>query len=164
MTGDDSTACFQNGVYVNNDLVVIGAKNRVVDTEHYGSVALNAVESAAALFSDIGSGVIDESGICEVIFNPKFIETIDSHSDFYVMTTQTSPGRIEYTEKGSMQFTVHGQPGTTFDWQIHCKQKGYSDVYLDSKSIPNVRSTDSIDDSAMDYLSNYEKEVEHYGN
>jgi len=164
MTGDESTACFQNGVYINNDLVVIGAKNRVVDTEHYGSVALNAVESAAALFSDMGSGVIDESGICEIVFNPKFIETIDSHSDFYVMTTQTSPGRIEYTEKGNMQFTVYGQPGTTFDWQIHCKQKGYSDVYLDSKSIPNVRPTDNIDDSAMDYLSNYEKEVENNGN
>ena len=184
----NGTLCTHGGIYVGSDLTVIGSKNRAVETEHYGHRALNAMESAAAVFSDMGSGVIDETGICEVYFDPCFAETIDSRSDYLVFTTQTGAGAIGYVEKSEGYFTVTGHPGTPFDWIIYAKQKGYANTYLETVDVPEYSESetddsvfmgdnngsvisedymgefvDTLDEDAEQYLAEYEKEVLGYG-
>ena len=132
----NSTICSAGSMHVEGDLTVIGSKNRAVRTDNYGHLALNAMESATAVFSDMGSGIIDETGICEIVFDPRFAETIDSRSEYIVFITQTGPGAISYTNKTPGVFTVNGTAGTRFDWIVFAKQKNYANTYLDTVDVP----------------------------
>lgn len=111
-----------DGMIIAGGLYVYGAKNRVVKTKNYDEVGLNAVESTEALFSDFGSGKIDESGQCYVFFDPIFEEVIDTETEYYVSTTQTSMGQITCVEKEKQYFVVHGSSGTSFDWIVYARQ------------------------------------------
>lgn len=105
-----------------------GQKYRAVETEHHGKVGLSAMESPEPVFSDFGSGVIDSEGRCIVDFESIFAETVDLSCDYKVFHTQTSPGNIDFIEKRSDCFVVHGEPATTFDWIVYAKQKEYSNT------------------------------------
>ena len=118
------------GFYAYGSIGCSGTKYRVVDTEHYGTVGMNAFETAEAYFSDIGSDKIDENGICRIDFDPVFAETIESDKEYRVQITQTSAKKTEWVEKHEQYFVVHGEPGATFDWMLMCKQRGYSDVRM----------------------------------
>ena len=181
---DDNVLGTYASAWVGGDFNVRGTKNRIVETDHYGHVALNAMESAAAVFSDMGSGTIDETGICEVFFDSCFSETIDSLSDYITQINQIGRGRIDYTEKENGCFIVHGAPGSRFDWVVYAKQKDYTDLYLKRKTVPerceqgtddtpfagddiaagNTEQymgefVDSLDELAVQYLNEYEREV-----
>lgn len=104
---------------------VWGTKNRVVMTDSYGAVGMNAMESTFAVFSDLGSGILDETGRAYCFFAPDFEETVDLSHEYQVFTTKTSDGDIEWTEKHEDYFIVYGTPGTTFDWIVYARQKGY---------------------------------------
>ena len=49
------------GAYVAGNLGCSGTKNRVVETKNYGKVLLNAYETAAPMFGDVGTGQLDEN-------------------------------------------------------------------------------------------------------
>ena len=59
------------------DLYVEGSKHRVVSTENYGRVLMNAYETPTPLFADSGRGKIGEDGLCKIDLDPMFLETID---------------------------------------------------------------------------------------
>lgn len=176
------------GLCVNNGLYVYGVKYRVVETEDYGDTCLSAVESADPLFSDVGSGVIDEDGKCYVFFDPVFAETVNLNYEYHVFTTQTSEGAVNWVKKDTDYFIVHGEPGTTFDWIAYAKQKDFENARLSQvvmgqevpekeyaypldKAYPNANETEQYmeeletdyDQLAEQYLQLYEEEIEDYG-
>lgn len=176
-------------LWVTEYLRVVGTKTRVVDTETYGMVCLNAMESADAVFSDFGSGTLDDTGVAYIYFDQVFIETVDLLHDYYVLTTQTSEKQISYVEKQCDYFIVHGTPGASFDWIVYAYQRGYTTERLESDSTVEVgkdradTSTfrgdnkaaiasenymaefkDTYDEQAAAYLENYEQEVTDYDN
>lgn len=167
---------------------VTGEKNRVVTTEHYGRIGLNAMESTYAVFADLGSAMLDGAGEAYVFFDPDFDETIDLTHDYQVFVTPTSTGTVQYVEKQNDHFVVHGTPGMTVDWIVYARQRGYANHRLERVPIdpgdPNMAAGlwpaqdtddtagyfpledtgDVIDTLAAQYLESYEREVYGYDN
>ena len=166
------------------DIWCNGTKHRAVKTDHYGTLGLNSMESTVCVFSDLGSGMLDETGICYVFFGPDFAETVDLSHAYQVFLTQTSDGAIAWTEKNKDHFIVHGRPGTAFDWIVYARQRDYvahrleqiedisddSPIFDDSIFDNDNRPADiceaymnsfadNLEEQAMSYLENYEKEI-----
>lgn len=129
---NDSPALYLRGggFYVDGNISCGGSKNRVVDTDNYGKRALNAFETAEPYFSDIGSGIIDDSGKTVIEFEDIFSETIETDIPYQVFITPTSELNCRCIKKERGRFTMSGDPGATFDYMICAKQKGYANVRL----------------------------------
>ena len=107
-----------------------GEKNRIVNTENYGSRALNAFETAESYFSDIGSGTIDASGNAVIEFESIFSETVETDIPYQIFITPTSELDCRCIKKERKRFIMSGDPGATFDYMICAKQKGYANTRL----------------------------------
>ena len=118
-------------VKMTKNLTVQGTKNRLVETKSYGKRLLNAVESTGAFFEDFGTAFTDESGFCEVVIDPIFLETVNTSYEYYIFLTSFNGGQITVYEKGRNYFIVKGTPNIQFDWRISAKQKGYEDIRLE---------------------------------
>jgi hypothetical protein len=147
-----------NGLLVAS-LNVTGTKNRVVETEHYGSVGMNAFETASSHFADIGSGMIGEDGIVTIFFDPVFAETIDMHSEYQVFITRTSEKETYWVEKKNGYFIVHGESRATFDWMITGYQRDYVTNRMEQIDPPgkdvNNEPLYEEDRTAVDKVENY---------
>ena len=179
-----------NGVYIDGYLWIteymtcLGAKNRAVITENYDIVCLNAMESADAVFSDMGCGTLDDSGVAYIYFDPVFAETIDLSHEYQVFTTQTGAAKIDHVIKEYDYFIVYGDAGATFDWIVYARQKDYVAHRLEIANVTEQRTekadfsifyddnkgasategymdefTDTYDEQAEAYLNDYEQEV-----
>ena len=113
-------------------LTVDGTKWRAVKTEHYGTVGMNAFETANPYFADIGSGTVGEDGMVTIFFDPVFEETIETNMEYQVFLTRTSEAQTEWVDKQAGYFIVHGEPGATFDWMITCHQREYGASRMES--------------------------------
>ena len=102
-------------------------KNKIIESKNFGPLAMNAMESTYCVFSDLGSGSIDEEGICYVMIDPDFAETVNLNHDYQIFTTQTSEGGITWVEKHKDYFIVHGIAGTAFDWILYARQIGFTE-------------------------------------
>lgn len=129
--GDPNKPALQcsNNFYVTGDFICTGAKNRAVDTKHYGKRTMNAFETATSNFGDVGSGAI-VGDRCEIILDPIYCETVALEKGYQVLITRTSEAETSWVEKLDDRFIVHGKDGATFDWMIIARQKDYADVRL----------------------------------
>lgn len=124
-TYDGSNSVVSNGgFYAYGSIGCSGTKHRIVDTKNYGTVAMNAFETAGAYFSDIGSGRI-ELDKCYIYLDPVFLEVIDTNEEYQVLITRTSQAETSWVEKHKDYFIVYGETGASFDWMIMAKQKSY---------------------------------------
>ena len=114
----------QNGVTVQNDLTVYGEKNRAVETSK-GMVLMSAYETASPYFGDIGSGVIDQAGVCVVELDTLFLETVSTDAGYVVFLQKCGPGDLWVESKEAGRFTVRGTAGLPFDYEVKARQKGY---------------------------------------
>ncbi len=123
-----------NAIYAdwNGNFSCTGTKNRIVETENFGQVKMNAFETAGAHFADVVSGKIAADGKCVIYFNRKFAETIDRDCEYQVILTAVGKASELYVIKDEEYFTVCGQTGTDFDCMIIGRQKGYVTSYADS--------------------------------
>lgn len=113
------------------DLSVLGKKNRIVETENFGHIKLNAVESTYAVFEDYGTGQLDSNGYCEIVLEDKFLETVNAEEEYYAFLTPLSEGNLFIREKNTTSFTVGGTPYMKFDWRVTIKQRGYETVRME---------------------------------
>lgn len=143
-----------DGVHCWN-LYTHGAKNRIVNTDNYGSVALNAVESPSCFFEDIGSGILNINGECIITFDPKFMETINTTCKYYVNLTKCGNGDIFVKEKTPNYFVVSGTPNLEFDWSVKVKQRGYETdrMVANSKMTGNI-SSEVQNEKDLDIIKN----------
>lgn len=128
--GSVSAVC-NGGFYAYGSIGCSGTKHRIVDTRNYGTVGMNAFETAGAYFSDIGSGHI-EVDKCYVYLDPTFMEVIDTNEEYQVLITRTSRPEVSWVEKHEDYFIVHGEPGASFDWMVMAKQKTYQADRMES--------------------------------
>lgn len=122
----------------NGNFKCTGTKNRIVQTENFGTVAMNAFETAGAYFADICSGKIASDGKCVVYLNRKFIETIDCDCEYQILITAVNKKSNLYVVKKREFFTVFGEPETYFDCMIIARQKGYVTTYADEEKNLNI--------------------------
>lgn len=132
----------------NGNFKCTGTKNRIVQTENFGTVAMNAFETAGAYFADVCSGKIASDGKCVVYLNRKFIETIDCDCEYQILITAVNKKSNLYVVKEREFFTVFGEPETYFDCMIIARQKGYVTTYADEEKNLNInRKEVSVYDS-----------------
>lgn len=143
------------GVYITGSLTARGGKQRVVSTPNFGDVGLSAMESCFPVFSDIGRGMINESGEVMITLDPIFAETIDENCSYCVFIQDIGEGRRSYvSEKNRDSFCVKGTPGREFDWIIYAIQRDYQNTRL------NVLGEDLPASAASEYSSEeYMKEI-----
>ena len=122
----------------NGNFKCTGTKNRIVQTENFGTVAMNAFETAGAYFADVCSGKIASDGKCVVYLNRKFIETIDCDCEYQILITAVNKKSNLYVVKEREFFTVFGEPETYFDCMIIARQKGYVTTYADEEKNLNI--------------------------
>lgn len=123
---DDLQLQVINGVIQARGLGITGEKNRLVDTS-YGCLKLHTVESPKPVFQDCGTGVCDEAGLCLLVPDPRFAETISPRQEPVWQVTATAPGAL-WVEPGPTAL-VHGTPGQTFCWTVTAPQRDYDDQY-----------------------------------
>lgn len=165
----DSGIETQSSIASNGNIVCTGTKNRAVETQNHGIVLMNALETAGAYFSDIGSGVIID-GVCYIYPDDIFEETIDINSECHVFITQTSTRKIDHVEKQKGYFIVYGEEGASFDWIMIAKQKGYQLERMEAgqRIVDNeIEFDDSVfrrdydaANAAEKYADEYERDLE----
>ena len=160
------------GVRIHGALTIDGGKARAVKTT-YGTTTLNAVESADALFEDIGEGVVGEDGVCYIYIDPILLDTIDTKCNYQVFVQAYGEGNVYPVERTETYFIVNGTPGLKFGWRLTAKQRGYENYrlemidyenpeqdYLDSLREEEIFKEDiNYEELGYAYLENYEKEL-----
>lgn len=132
---DSAVTVYNTNFHCVGNISCGGAKNRIVATGHYGSRALNAMESAAALFCDSGSGQLDDTGVCLLVIHPVLEECLDPYARPQWLVTGAAPGF--WVEKQGRTAMVHGPAGAEFDWMLLAPQRGYADCYADPVPTPS---------------------------
>ena len=160
------------GVRIHGALTIDGGKARAVKTT-YGTTTLNAVESADALFEDIGEGVVGEDGVCYIYIDPILLDTIDTKCNYQVFVQAYGEGNVYPVERTETYFIINGTPGLKFGWRLTAKQRGYENYrlemidyenpeqdYLDSLREEEIFKEDiNYEELGYAYLENYEKEL-----
>lgn len=160
------------GVRIHGALTIDGGKARAVKTT-YGTTTLNAVESADALFEDIGEGVVGEDGVCYIYIDPILLDTIETKCNYQVFVQAYGDGNVYPVERTETYFIVKGTPGLKFGWRLTAKQRGYENYrlemidyenpeqdYLDSLREEEIFKEDiNYEELGYAYLENYEKEL-----
>lgn len=108
------------------DFEATGVKARRVDTKSYGNVMLYAYETAVPHFGDIGSGQIDDTGICYIALDDRFREAVEADYTYAVFLQAAGDGNVYVDKKMSDGFICKGTPGLKFDWEVKARQKGQS--------------------------------------
>ena len=138
---------FSGDVYVGGSFSVldVSKKNKAVRTKHYGTVGMDAFETADSHFADIGSGTVGDDGTVTIFFDPIFEETIDANADYQVLLTRTSEKETSWVDKQKGRFVVHGDPGATFDWMLICYQRGFIGARMEPVYIPEFMDFPNIE-------------------
>lgn len=123
------------GVCSVRTLLAWDAKERVVQTDTWGSRGMAAMESPEPLFFDAGSGVLDESGLCCIETAPVYEEVTSPTVERRWYVTPTAEGTL-WVEKTRWGAVVHGTPGLSFDWMVGSVQRGYEGVYAEVYADP----------------------------
>lgn len=137
--GDLWGVSIAGNLFLTGALYVNGAKNRLIQTQTYGSRTLNSLETPECLFSDFGSATIDQNGECRIDFDPIFAETIVLDEPYRVHITSCSEKQAKWVEKHRGYFIVHGEPEAIFDWMLTATQIDAIGVRLEEREMPDIK-------------------------
>lgn len=144
-------------VQVNGDAYVTGTKTRLVATKDYSYRLLYAYETPTPMFGDIGEGVIGDDGLCYIIIDPVFAQTILT-AHYQVFLQKYGDGDIFVKERHGGYFIVQGTPNMSFGWEIKARQLDYEMKRLDKKiDTVNIVSED-YGDLAQIHIKNINTE------
>lgn len=114
----------RSGIYTD------GQKNRIVNTSDYNKRLLYCYETSAPMFGDVGEGEIGENGETRIYIDPVFAETI-SVDGYQVFLQKYGIGECYVSERNGAFFTVNGEPGLKFGWELKAKQLDLDQRRLD---------------------------------
>lgn len=151
------------GFSTGGNLYCGGTKNRMVETEHFGTVLQNALETPTPTFEDYGEGILDESGMCRIYLEDKFIETIDTTTTYTVFLTKYGVGDIYVSDRQPDYFEVTGTPNLTFSWQLLATQRDYNSIRLDEKtdSIIDKVNSDELFKMTTEFIAEWEGDLDY---
>ncbi|MBS5937106.1 hypothetical protein [Clostridium sp.] len=161
-----------NNTQVSGNLSATGTKARLVNTKSYGGVRLNALETADALFEDVGEGITDDIGVCYIYLDSVMQETINTKYNYQVFLQKYGEGDLFVLERTENYFIVKGTENLKFAWRFVAKQKGYEMERLEQEKIivpeefySNIEheKETNYDELASDYLNNFEMELMNIG-
>jgi hypothetical protein len=112
-------------------LVTTVSKSRAAKTDHYGERLLYSYETPSPIFGDLGSGTLDETGVCVVEIDDIFAETARTDRPYQVFLQKCGDGDLWVEEKEPAYFVVRGTPGLPFDWEVKARQAGLEYERLD---------------------------------
>nr|DAE48775.1 MAG TPA: Tail fiber family protein [Caudoviricetes sp.] len=146
-----------SGVDINGNLRVTGTKNRLIETQNFGNLCLNAYETTGSWFGDLGRGIIDNTGVCYIYFDPKFIEAVNTNFDYNVFLQKYGQGDLWVEDKQHDYFVVKGTPNLEFAWEAKCKQRGYEtdrleETYEKCRAVNYIDEIPEEDESYLDGL------------
>ena len=136
------------GVLVRRDFNVTGTKNRIVKSEKYKCyIAMSAYETTECYFGDLQKYKIPESGTLKIVFDDKFLETVNTALPYHVnvfkpygtedMTIEELKNLTACCVKMEPDYCViKGTPNCTFSCEIKAKQRGYEDDRM--REIKNI--------------------------
>lgn len=131
---------------VDGDLIVKGSKSRGVDTDSYGDRLVYCYEMATPYFGDIGSGRTDEDGVCIVMMDPVFTETLNERTELHVFLQTEGKGTLTVRDKTPEYFIAEGTPDTAFSWEVKAVQRKEDTVRLESPSAePDIPESEDIE-------------------
>ena len=146
-TGESGVFLDKDGVSVNNKLtangnvtvlknfITLGSKNAAVETSQ-GTTLINAYETAEYYFGDIGESATDESGICKVMIDPLFLETVNTSIPYQVFVSPYSNDKVWVAERYDTFFVVKSdKPNAKFTWELKAKRLGYENNRLEVVNI-----------------------------
>ncbi|MDZ4992647.1 hypothetical protein GNF80_06610 [Clostridium perfringens] len=128
-------------IHANGDISCAGQKHRIVTTEHYGMVKMNAFETAECYFGDIGRAKLKD-GKCIIRMDKKFLETVNTNIQYEVQTWAYGNGNVwvDPSEMYPQYVIVRGTNDIEFGYNIMAKQKGYEtarmEKYVKEKNTP----------------------------
>ncbi|WP_338627500.1 phage tail spike protein [Clostridium baratii] len=124
-----------NDFYVGGNLKVNGKKNRIVKTELFGDISLNAYETSECYFGDIGRGKL-KNGKCILRLDPKYLATVNTNIQYEVRTWAYGEGKVwvETKDMYPQYVIVHGDNDIEFGYEIMAKQKDYENIRLEEES------------------------------
>lgn len=116
-------------------LNVVGSKNCLQSTEHYGDRLINAYETMGYYFGDVGSGVTDETGICYCEIEDKITELLNTDIPYQVTTQPYTEVNkpLAVIKRTPTYFIVKGEPNIEFGWELKGKRRGYESVRAELK-------------------------------
>lgn len=140
---------------ITGDFSVTGKKSRAVNTKSYSRRLLNAYETPAPMFGDVGEGTIGDDGKCYISIDPIFLETIASGCKYQVFLQKNGKGDVWVSERHETYFVVEGTESLNFSWEIKARQKDYEydriDVY-----------NENVEERDIDYAYIGEMEYQNY--
>lgn len=151
------------GFSTTGNLYCGGTKNRMVETEHFGTVLQNALETPTPTFEDYGEGILDETGMCRIYLEDKFIETIDTNTEYTIFLTKYGIGDIYVSDRQPDYFEVTGTPNLTFSWQLLATQRDYNSIRLDEKtdSIIDKVNSDELFKMTTEFIEDWEGDLDY---
>lgn len=145
----------RKNVSITGDFSVTGKKSRAVNTKSYSRRLLNAYETPAPMFGDVGEGTIGDDGKCYISIDPIFLETIASGCKYQVFLQKNGKGDVWVSERHETYFVVEGTESLNFSWEIKARQKDYEydriDVY-----------NENVEERDIDYAYIGEMEYQNY--
>lgn len=140
---------------ITGNFSVTGKKNRIVNTKSYSRRLLNAYETPAPMFGDVGEGTIGADGKCYISIDPIFLETIANGCKYQVFLQKNGKGDVWVSERHETYFVVEGTESLNFSWEIKARQKDYEydriDVY-----------NENVEERDIDYAYIGEMEYQNY--
>ena len=140
---------------ITGDFSVTGKKSRAVNTKSYSRRLLNAYETPAPMFGDVGEGTIGVDGKCYISIDPIFLETIASGCKYQVFLQKNGKGDVWVSERHETYFVVEGTESLSFSWELKARQKDYE---YDRIEVYN----ENVEERDIDYAYIGEMEYQNY--
>ncbi len=145
--------------YVLGNATVSGTKSRVVSTDQYADRLLYCYETPTPMFGDIGDGVISDDGICYVILDAVFAQTVTT-DQYQVFLQKYGSGDCWVRERKGAYFIVEGTPGLSFGWEVKAKQRDYDQLRLERNDVKFTVPTQTYGEDAANHIDDIRKERE----
>lgn len=108
-------------------LVVTGSKQRIIETEEYGTLGFNAYETTTPYFGDLGRGKTNSDGLCIIHIDELFKEGANTDIEYEVFLQKRGKGDIWIKESNPLYFIVEGTPSLEFSWELKAIQRDYEE-------------------------------------
>lgn len=124
--------------HTNGDITCSGRKNRVVNTEHYGTRLQNAIESPECWFIDYGEGtLVNNKAVIKI--DPIHLETINTDYPYKIRVWSDDGTKVwcRKAKRYKKYFVVEGEQDCEFEYELIAKQKDYEEARLEEVAKDN---------------------------